>query len=290
MLAWLVLGAVCLGADNLLANPAFEPGSGGAPHGWAHFVAEQPGAAAALVDGGCDGGRALHLHTPLPYPAEPYNNWSQNIERDLSGKALRLTARIRTENAEGAEIWIQCWRRRPAGVVKLVRASEQAPITGTQPWTSVERRFTVPPGTDFLTIRCVLIGTGSAWFSNLRLEEAGAPSAAKPAAKKTPAGESANDGDATETVPATPPDAPPPVSPVPAAPISDPPAGWQDLLEETMALADMVESLRSANAVLLQELDRLQDDLARARELGLPPATLAAPPLVPRGADWRVLE
>src|SRR5690606_7529462 len=142
------------------------------------------------------------LHTPTPYAQDPVNNWSQNITGDFAGKTLLAGAWVRTEAAGGAALWVQCWKRDPLRLLHTANSATRDPVRGTQDWREVTMPVDVPEGTAFLTLRCVLQGTGSAWFDDLRLEVA----AAKPAPANT-----------AEMAPMVPPPTPAPPAPAPAA-------------------------------------------------------------------------
>ncbi len=158
---------------GLVVNPGFEELSGDLPVRWKVFVMPREGVVGKLDRTALSGQYAIMLHTPLPYDKEPTNNWSQNIIADLGGKKLRLSGHIKTREATEAAIWVQCWRKRPLRLLKLVNTSADAPMYGTREWEEVTKEFTVPDNTDFLTVRCVLLGTGTAWFDDVDLVMAG---------------------------------------------------------------------------------------------------------------------
>ena len=105
-------------------------------------------------------------------------------------------------------------------------------MVGTHPWEDVALNFTVPPDTDFLTLRCVLIGTGSAWFDETYLGEAEADPPSPPKA------------DAKE-------------------PGSAPAAAEPE--EELKALRAEIEKLKKAHYVLAEAVEALRREL-RARD------------------------
>ncbi len=115
---------------------------------------------------------AVMLHTPEPgYTKEPYNNWSQSIVGDFSGKTIQLSGYIQTVDAKNAALWLQCWRKQPIQVIEVFSTVQEYPMAGSQPWMKVTVRAEIPDGTDFLVVRCVLRGTGTAWFDELTLYE-----------------------------------------------------------------------------------------------------------------------
>jgi len=183
-------------AENLLANPGFEELRGEQPERWEVFVQPREGVTGRVSTSAHTGAHAVMLHTPTPYEIDPANNWSQSLIGDFAGKRLRLTAQIRTEEAEDAAIWLQCWRKQPWGVARTISTSEKAPMYGTRDWEEVHAELDVPEGTDFLMVRCVLRGAGTAWFDEVVLREVGeaprpkpteSPVASAPATASTPA-------------------------------------------------------------------------------------------------------
>jgi hypothetical protein len=112
---------------------------------------------------------SVFLHTPTPYDRDPVNNWSQNIIAEIAGQTLHLSGYIKVQEAKEGALWVQCWRRQPWGVLKAITTSTDAPIYGTKEWEQVEITLEVPQGTDFITVRCVLLGTGAAWFDDISI-------------------------------------------------------------------------------------------------------------------------
>ncbi len=162
-----LLFAANTSAENLVANPGFEDLAGDKPARWDQFVQPMPGADAKLSDTAHGGAYAVQLHIPTPYEKEPVNNWSQNIMGDFGGKTLRVSGFIRVEEAKEATIWLQLWRKKPWGVLGAASTSIDMPVYGTQDWQEVSMDVPVPEGADFVTLRCVLMGSGTAWFDDL---------------------------------------------------------------------------------------------------------------------------
>jgi len=154
-------------AENLLANPGFEDLAGDKPSSWDQFVQPMPGATAALSDTAHGGAYAVQLHIPAPYDKDPLNNWSQNLFGEFGDKTLRVSGFIRVEEATEAAILVQLWRKRPWGVIGAATTSTDMPVYGTQDWQEVSMDVAVPEGVDFVTLRCVLKGSGTAWFDDL---------------------------------------------------------------------------------------------------------------------------
>ncbi len=257
MLSWgVVLLLTCGSAENLLQNPSFETLDGGKPGSWDAFV--MPGPGTAKVDRGAaeDGDYSVMLRNAGSYPDEPYNNWSQSINANLAGKALKVEAHIKTENADGAAVWLQCWRKDPWGVIHVATTSDSTIMTGTRGWTLVAMTVHVPEGTDFVMVRCVLKGQGTAWFDNVAVREAEAesPEPKKPetesaAMEPEPVAGGAPGGEGGAGEPAA---------------LDD--ATRQQLLEEGRDLADTVRSYREANEVLAKQVGELRENVEGLRQ------------------------
>lgn len=295
-------------APGLVANGGFERLQGERPEQWDLFVAPFPEGLAtassampfarAMRDAHA-GEYCIALTTAVPYPQEPYNNWSQNIFEPVAGKRLVLTAAVKTENADGAAVWVQCWRRQPMHVAHVANTALENPMVGTQDWQEVRLEFDVPALTDFLTVRCVLKGAGTAWFDDVQLAIAETAKAPEPVAEKpaveTPA--------ATEAPAAAMPPPPPPlpaetlpletesVAAAPAVPseVVAIEAELARLQEANVLLAEALEAMKTDRTQVLQDLIALQlqilslqEALPGAREkAAVPVDPEAIPPLVP---------
>ncbi|HPG69953.1 MAG TPA: cell division protein ZapB [Candidatus Hydrogenedentes bacterium] len=167
------------GAENLLENAGFEAWHGAKAGPWKSFVMPQPGATAGRESTAHSGEWAAVLHTPQPYERDPANNWSQSVSRPLSGKRLVLSGFVKTREATEAALWLQCWRK-PSTLVDFVTSSTSGPVSGTQDWRDVSASMKIPEGTDFVVVRCVLLGCGTAWFDDMALSEVEEPTAGLP--------------------------------------------------------------------------------------------------------------
>lgn len=157
---------------NLLANPGFEQVVGETPTRWNLFVEPREGAYGRIDhEHVFDGKLSVVLYNPEAYPAEPANNWSQNIIQDLSEVELIISGRIRTLEATEAALWIQCWSKAPVRLLHGATTSTDSPVYGTQDWAQVEMNVKAPEGTHFVTLRCVLLGRGTAWFDDLNISK-----------------------------------------------------------------------------------------------------------------------
>ena len=272
----LLVGAVAAG-ENLLVNPGFEQLDGGMPAGWHCFVMPQPGSEGRLDDQAEAGRFAAMLRTPKPYDKDPVNNWSQNVIARVGGKNLRLRGSIKTDDATEAALWLQCWSR-PWRLRHLATTSIEMPMYGTRDWTPVSMTVEAPKDTDFVVVRCVLLGTGAAWFDSLVLEDADEP-VQEEEAQET--GEGAADTDGNE---------------------AGGTAAAETLLEASAMLNETVRELRETNEALAEQLWVLYEEVqdlreqvgaeavapAPAPEVPAKDAPAPVPPLVPHGYDLEV--
>ncbi len=309
---WAVVCAAC-GAmapatpQNLLANSGFEELVADRPAGWDLYVEPMAGAFGRL-DGDARSGRyAVMLHTPVPYARDPANNWSQNIIGAYGGKRLRASAYIKVRDAQEAALWVQCWRRRPVSVIASASSGVSQPVYGTRHWEKVSFTLDVPRNTDFITVRCVLLGTGTAWFDDVTLEidhdatepqrkSDATPSSAHSGERSLPDKTAAGDADAPPSVLKEADRAARDAATQRAADLASVARMDEELTrlrEANIALAEALDQMRAAHDAMLQQLGELQQQLEQMR--GETPAPMAprlrqrrhAPPLVPLGEDWR---
>lgn len=289
-----------------MGNPGFEELVAGQPARWDRYVHPQEGAF-ARVDGEAHAGRySVMIHAPVPLPENPVNSWSQNLFGDFAGRTFRAEAHIRAEEAREAAIWVQCWRKRPLRLLDTATTTGVNPIYGTTEWRRVEVRFDAPEGTDFMTVRCVLRGQGTAWFDQVAVREGAEPAEEEDGAQP----------DSPEADAAAP--SPPPPRPAQAAGSAPrqaraparhttadaPPTeretrdtgpDMQRLRAENRRLREEADALAQSNEALMLELLRLREEIRVWREAWdsvlapAEPEPPRAPPLVPHGVDWRTL-
>lgn len=315
----LLFAGVTHAEDGLVGNPGFEQAVVDQPALWDLYLMPQDGAFARL-DGAARAGQfAAMIHVPLPYPERPVNNWSQNIFGAFGDQTFRITGAIKTEDVQEAAIWVQCWRKRPLALLETATTAQSSPVYGTMDWTPVEAVFKAPKDTDFLTIRCILKGPGTAWFDEVGLLPAQEVTPETPAPAVTPAAAPATAAAQTPAsppapvAPATPETAakpPVPSTPLVTAPVAAPVAPEPPRVErpkpaKKSAATEGVDELRQSNEALVQEVMRLRrelDDLRATRDLPAltpapaptpetavitKPARPRVPPLVPSGENRR---
>lgn len=298
------LAATGASAENLLANPGFEDLAGDKPARWDQFVQPMPGAAAKLTDTAHGGNYAVQLHIPTPYAKDPLNNWSQNIMGDFAGATLRISGFIRVEEAKEAALLVQLWRKKPWGVLGAATTSTDMPVYGTQDWQEVSMEVAVPEGVDFVTLRCILKGSGSAWFDDLSVtrvedEKAEKPqnttqatdATIKPAMKlvdapEKPSAETVAAPESTASEKPTPDAAPREETNTAVVPdhttvlpmMNQLEAEVKRLRDANEILTDTLQQIQGANEELLKEMISVQEEL---RELKAGKHGAAAPALEP---------
>lgn len=251
-------------AQNLLANPGFDRVDlEGNPGNWDLFVLPGNKATGQADRVAHDGDFAVTLKTPSPYKDEPLNNWSQVIFDDLREKQVVLSGSIRTQDTGNAGLWIQCFSRgsrRPLADAATIQAH---PLTGTHGWTSVQTEIIPPPETDFVMVRCFIMGTGQAWFDSLSLTATELiPDADLEALEPL-------DLPATEYAPPAHPD----------RPEIDP----RDIIAVSQAMQDTIRELEEANRQLLSQIADIQEslDVSRVELEALDADTVLAQPAHP---------
>ena len=169
---------------NLLKNAGLEDGSDAQPAGWRVFTVPAEGVE-ALWDKNAhhSGKQSLMLHIETPYKDEVYNNWYQHVSPVTAGVKLLLSGYVRSKEVTEAAIWLQCWRDGSGEALRFATTSIAHPITGSVDWTRVETSIVPPPGTSFVTVRCVLAGKGTAWYDDLLLVPEREPDEPKPPEK-----------------------------------------------------------------------------------------------------------
>ncbi len=237
-------------AENLLINSGFETlDPAGLPRPWSLFVMPKEGAQGRVDTTAMHGESSIMLHTPEPYDTEPANNWSQVIVSDVASKDLLLRGYIRTEKATEAALWLQCFSKNPARVIAAQTSSVHDPIFGTMDWTPVELRLTAPKQTDFLVVRCVLKGAGTAWFDTIELrseKEGPVPLGAIEPTEETPRPDTRKQRELE-----------------------------RELLALSASIQNSIRELESSNSVLLARIATVQRELAKQRARALEGAAAA---------------
>ncbi|MFP4191418.1 MAG: hypothetical protein ACLFU6_05030 [Candidatus Hydrogenedentota bacterium] len=266
LIGLLLVGWAC-GADNLLRNGALdELEEDGMPAYWRLFVEPREGAYGGVDEAeAAEGDNSIMLHIEEPYTRDPANNWSQNVLEDLAGEELRVSAQIKTEKAGEAMVWVQAIRNQPWRILRTASTSERRVFSGTREWTEVSHTFRVPEKANYLVVRCVLRGSGRAWFDDLRLERLNSESA--PADEEEEEEESP-DIDQNAALTSEEPEEPSVEEPGPEearGTRQDDEALVQALLDANQMLLETYQELRRTNETLVGRLETLESDLSAVR-------------------------
>ncbi|HVA46111.1 MAG TPA: DNRLRE domain-containing protein [Pirellulales bacterium] len=170
--------AVAAGPLNLLSNAgAEEPADRQSmPPGWFPASVPAPELRMFIDDRHSRAGNAsLAITNQHQYDQTVCNNWAQDVRSIPTGKTVRLTGYLRTDDAESANLCVQCWADNGERMV----AFASTPIfRGTQGWTLVQAAdLAVPRETTRMIVRAVLTGKGSVFFDDVSLEVVDRPEA-----------------------------------------------------------------------------------------------------------------
>jgi len=153
---------------NLLNNPGAEQAQGSGASHW--FAARVPAEGLRMwraTDAQNTGQASLAISNEHEYEQKVCNNWVQELADVPGGKTVRLSASVKTADAESVNVCIQCWDQTNR---KMLAFGSSPLLRGTRDWTRVESQAVyVPPGTTAITIRAALTGTGSVWFDDFSL-------------------------------------------------------------------------------------------------------------------------
>ena len=96
-------------------------------------------------------------------------NWAQDVTKNVpAGKKIRLVAYVKTRDVDGiAPIAVQCWNNEK--ISGFGTTQHKFPISGTTDWKKVSFEMQVPKDTVKIRILCMLSGTGTAWFDDVKV-------------------------------------------------------------------------------------------------------------------------
>jgi len=170
---------------NLLANPSFEAVDGTHPRDWSAITLPQFRKSVEFTldeNDAKDGKQSVRVKNTEPGNLAA-NSFTQRLEgnaaADLRGKWLRLSGHVRGKSVTVADAWIQCFDEADRELARY-RCRRYGGLYGTFAWTAVAAQGEIPKKTKVLVVRCVLTGTGEAWFDNMKLCEIKAVKAADP--------------------------------------------------------------------------------------------------------------
>lgn len=259
-IAMTLTAAISSANENLLANPGFDRlQRDGTPQGWQLFVMPGKDASGQIDRIAHDGDYAALLQTSTPYEREPINNWSQPLFDNFTDTTLTVSASIRTEDARNAGLWIQCFKRGQSKTLAETTTLETKPLSGSHGWTTVSAQIDPPEGTDFVMVRCILLGTGRAWFDSLTAYAQ--PTAERQESLTQEWDELTPQSNTEEETPA--------INPT-------------DILTVSTAIQQTIRDLEQSNAELIQQIESIQSNLDTYRnELSIIHTQEPAHPLVP---------
>jgi hypothetical protein len=198
---WVAVAAALLTAPqdrNLLDNASFEAADGEVPRGWSCIVTPAHRRAVEFAfdeKEPKDGARSVRVKNPEPANVAA-NSFTQRLDgntaADLRSKWVELTGFVKGRNAVMADLWIQCFDDADRELARH-RCRRYGGLWGTFDWTAASARGEIPKKTRSVLVRCVLTGTGEAWFDGMKLKEIKPP---KPADVVKVAGDDAERRDA----------------------------------------------------------------------------------------------
>jgi hypothetical protein len=159
------------------------------PPGWFDAIERAPELRLFIDTGHSRAGNAcLAVSNQHQYDREVSNNWGQEVRSIPVGKTVRLSGYIRTDEAESANICVQCWNE---GATRLIGFASTPVFRGTRGWTLAEApELVVPPDTKKMLVRAALTGKGTAYFDDVSLEAVDVGTAARSDAAAGDAGAS----------------------------------------------------------------------------------------------------
>ncbi len=154
---------------NLLKNSGFEEGVGDNPAYWYKAMVPAEGLNMSWVsDIKHSGSKSVCIFNTHVYNVTVSNNWAQNVYDVPIGKEIELVGWVKMENAENVAIVIQCWGKNNE-LLAFGTTQTTQPLSGTCNWTKCIATVTVPEGTERITVRAALTGTGKVWFDDIKL-------------------------------------------------------------------------------------------------------------------------
>ena len=160
--------AFATAAADLLLNGHAEQRKGDSPSVW--YAASQPAGGLRMwldTRQRRSGAASLAISNTHDYPQPVSNNWAQSLQEVPRGRAIALTASIRTEGAEAANVCVQCWDESN----RMLAYGSTPVFRGDQEWVRAKADpVVVPPATARVVVRAALTGKGAAWFDDLSVE------------------------------------------------------------------------------------------------------------------------
>jgi len=167
LIALLIAASTCVagGQANLLLNGGAEQGKNELPSFWYEAAVAADGLTMYRDDDQVHSGKfSFAISNTHEYEQRVCNNWAQNITDVPAGKIVRLSAYVKTKDADSVNVCLQCW-----GVENDMLAFASTPVVrGDQDWVLMHSQpIVVPPETAYVCVRAVLTGLGAAWFDDI---------------------------------------------------------------------------------------------------------------------------
>ncbi|HAL45778.1 MAG TPA: hypothetical protein DCP47_07685 [Phycisphaerales bacterium] len=153
---------------NFLNNSGAEDGKGDLPSLW--FRASVPADGLEMyrdTENVHSGKYSLAITNTHKYGETVSNNWAQNIQNIPVGSVINVSAYIKTENADSANVCIQCW---DIGDKNMLAFTTTNTLRGDNNWPLLKSPpISVPDGTVKITVRAALTGIGNVWFDDIKV-------------------------------------------------------------------------------------------------------------------------
>ncbi|MCE9576964.1 MAG: erythromycin esterase family protein [Deltaproteobacteria bacterium] len=152
-------------------NLDFEQVADGWATGWADANGGTTGVAVALDHDAHGGATSLRVHDP----AGTFAGAGRGLDAiALRGKRVRLHAWIKTDGVT-APGWAGLWLRVDGGATHVFDNMVGRGLTGTEAWREASVSVDVPADGVGLVLGPLVVGGGTAWFDDLRLEVTDVP-------------------------------------------------------------------------------------------------------------------
>jgi hypothetical protein len=167
VIAVLIVTSVCIATENtnLLLNSGAEQGKNELPSIW--YKARIPADGLKMYrdnEHAHSGNFSFTISNTHKYDQTVCNNWAQKIFDVPIGETIRLSAYIKTKDADSVNVCLQCW---DASGNMLAFASTNV-LRGDYDWTMLRAEpVTVPSKTAYICVRAVLTGLGKTWFDDI---------------------------------------------------------------------------------------------------------------------------
>lgn len=178
ILVFLLMPSNGITNNNILAKDYVAIGSSDQiPKGWSK-AGMDPAAYEIIIDSKeiRNGNKSVLIQSLNPKGEKDFGNLMQTISADnFLGKRIRLKGEIKTKDVDkGAAYWLRIDGEKvnlnTPSFLGMDNMMDRAP-KGTSDWKEYEIVLDVPQTAKTINIGMMLVRTGKAWFSNIKLEE-----------------------------------------------------------------------------------------------------------------------